>query len=442
MLQATRSLSAAVEAPISADGRASGHSRVTDALRQRITSGDWAPGAAIPGRRHLAKEYGVSPATIERAIVPLLADGTLRADDRRGTFVAESVTSAPALAPVPASVPVHRPARVHDEAPVGGFHLGPVAIVAPLYAPDCRDVGQNDQWVRDVVGAMENELAEHGRHTVFINRVPRHSPEPLPLQDSLRQALEDPSLSGLAMISFDLEPWQIEEAYEVLGRCRFPVVSVVSGPLSLPVPHVVLDNHRAGFQAARFLLDRGHRTLTAILPERAGWSEERLGGIRAAVERARLPQESVHVIRGDDVPWDYNRDPMEVAARAINKAFEGGWKPLGPVLCASDMVALVLMDALTERGYSVGSEVPVLGFDDHEFSRDSGLTSMRPPTRAMGVEAARLLLAGEESRSNGCQVRLCSKLIPRKSTAAAPGAHRAGSLTQPTVQTVPIVMAV
>lgn len=440
MLQATRSLSSAVEAPIANDGRASGHSRVTDALRQRIASGDWAPGAAIPGRRHLAKEYNVSPATIERAIVPLLADGTLRADDRRGTFVAETVVP---VAQAPVVVPVHRPVRVHhQEAPASGFHLGPVAIVAPLYAPDCRDIGQNDQWVRDVVGAMENELAEHGRHTTFINRVPRHAPEPMPLQDSLRQALEDGSLSGLSVIAFDLEPWQIEEAYEVLGHCRFPVVSVVSGPLSLPVPHVVLDNHRAGFQAARFLLERGHRTLTVVLPERAGWSEERLAGIRAAVDRARLPMESVVVIRGEDLAWDYNRDPMEVAARAINKAFEGGWKPLGPVLCASDMVALVLMDALTERGYAVGTEIPVLGFDDHEFSRDSGLTSMRPPTRAMGVEAARLLLAGEDSRSNGCQVRLCSKLIPRKSTAAAPKPSQGLTLNQGPAHTSPGLLAV
>jgi LacI family transcriptional regulator len=132
---------------------------------------------------------------------------------------------------------------------------------------------------------------------------------------------------------------------------------------------------------------------------------------------------------------------MEIAARAIEIAFEGGWKPSGPIVCASDMVAIVLMDMLSERGYKAGSEIPILGFDDHELSRDVGLTTMRPPMRAMGAEAARLLLAGPEGQLNGCQIRLCSQLIPRSSTMANPRPVR-NPLSQTAFRATPEVAAV
>lgn len=417
MLHTTRY--ATSDAPDLPKGRQSEHSRITESLRQRIRNGDWAPGCVIPGRRHLAAEYKVAPATMERAIVPLLADGTLRADDRRGTFVAETTAQVTSTAaPTPEGVLVG--GRIAQRLAPPSYRQGPIAIVASLYAPDCRDIGQNDHWIREIVGALENELAEHGRYTAFVNRVPRHALEPVRLRESLEQAVSDETLSGLALISFDLTRDEIEEAYDIVSRYRFPVVSVVSEALSLPVPHIMLDNHRAGFQAGQYLLERGHRNLTVLLPERASWAEERLAGIHAAASRARLAPDSITVLRGEDQAWTYNGEPMEIAARAIELAFEGGWKPNGPVVCATDMVAIVLMDMLSERGYKVGSEIPVLGFDDHELSRDVGLTTMRPPMRAMGAEAARLLLAGPESHLNGCQIRLCSKLIPRSSTMAHP----------------------
>ena len=62
--------------------------RIEIELRKRVAGGQWPVGAMLPGRRDLARQYAVSLVTLDRAIGPLLADGTLRADDRRGTFVA------------------------------------------------------------------------------------------------------------------------------------------------------------------------------------------------------------------------------------------------------------------------------------------------------------------------------------------------------------------
>lgn len=358
---------------------------------------------------------------MERAIVPLLADGTLRADSRSGTFVAEVVETGMAAevmgpGPVPAFTASLAPRSV--PAPLRGHQSGPTAIVASLYAPNNKNIGQNDHWIREIVRAMEIELAEHGHHAVFINRVPQNAYEAVPLRDSLAQALANENLSGLALVAFDLEAQEIEKAYSDLGRPGFPVVSAVGEELSLPVPHVMFDDRRAGFQAGQYFLDQGHRALTVLLPERAPWAEERLIGVRAAATRAGLKPADIAVLRGDDRAWKYNSCPLEIAAHAVELAFDFGWKPHGPVICATDMVAISLMQLLSEKGYSVGPEIPILGFDDHELSRDAGLTTLRPPMRAMGREVVRLLLGSPESRSEGCQVRLCSQLILRRSTMA------------------------
>ncbi|HEX5324039.1 MAG TPA: GntR family transcriptional regulator, partial [Capsulimonadaceae bacterium] len=64
------------------------YKQIEKSLRHRINEGQWRAGTMLPSRRDLAKEYGVSSVTVERAIASLIAEGMLRADDRRGTFVA------------------------------------------------------------------------------------------------------------------------------------------------------------------------------------------------------------------------------------------------------------------------------------------------------------------------------------------------------------------
>ena len=64
------------------------HRAIEADLRRKITTGEMSVGQMLPGRRDLAKQYGVSTLTVERAVDGLVREGMLRSDDRRGTFVA------------------------------------------------------------------------------------------------------------------------------------------------------------------------------------------------------------------------------------------------------------------------------------------------------------------------------------------------------------------
>jgi DNA-binding GntR family transcriptional regulator len=62
---------------------------VAAALRERVDSGEWLPGEALPGVVALAGEYGVGKSTVARAVKILVGEGRLYTVRGWGTFVAE-----------------------------------------------------------------------------------------------------------------------------------------------------------------------------------------------------------------------------------------------------------------------------------------------------------------------------------------------------------------
>lgn len=56
-------------------------------LLQRIASGEWSPGAAIPAEVELTKTYGLATGTVRKAIDMLVAEGVLTRSQGKGTYV-------------------------------------------------------------------------------------------------------------------------------------------------------------------------------------------------------------------------------------------------------------------------------------------------------------------------------------------------------------------
>ena len=60
---------------------------VRDGLAARIASGEWAPDDRLPTEPDLCRSFGVGRHSVRRAIHALAADGAVRAEQGRGTFV-------------------------------------------------------------------------------------------------------------------------------------------------------------------------------------------------------------------------------------------------------------------------------------------------------------------------------------------------------------------
>src|SRR5438477_9175119 len=61
--------------------------QLRDALAKRIATGEWKPHSAIPNEGDLAREFGVSPGTMRKALDLLESQRLVTRRQGRGTFV-------------------------------------------------------------------------------------------------------------------------------------------------------------------------------------------------------------------------------------------------------------------------------------------------------------------------------------------------------------------
>jgi len=216
----------------------------------------------------------------------------------------------------------------------------------------------------------------------------------------------------------------------VLGR-GLPVVMVDQAPVA-GVAHIGIDDAGGAAEAARHLLDLGHRqigvlclefgppdrTLASsgqprgtVTPEReAGLTYhttgERLRAYRAAAQAAGA---TLHVVEAQDNTLQ--------EAEALALELLGRQPQITAVLCMSDVLAQGALSAARKLGLKVPAHLSVVGYDDVPSSAALGLSSVHQPTAQKGELAGRAvleLLAGETPRAR----ILPTRLIVRNSSAA------------------------
>jgi DNA-binding LacI/PurR family transcriptional regulator len=119
---------------------------------------------------------------------------------------------------------------------------------------------------------------------------------------------------------------------------------------------------------------------------RLGAAQDRRTGWRVACERHGLPTSGLAVRCVGDTVADGER----AAAVLLDRA-----KPPTAIMAASDVFALGVMRAVTQRGARPGTDVAVTGFDDSPLASavSPGLTSVRQPVAKVAATALRLLQA-------------------------------------------------
>lgn len=82
------------EAEHAPDLRLPRYEQVHDALRARVTSGEWPSGSPLPAEADLAKQYKVALGTMRQAISRAVEDGLLERVHGKGTFVRSELQDA------------------------------------------------------------------------------------------------------------------------------------------------------------------------------------------------------------------------------------------------------------------------------------------------------------------------------------------------------------
>jgi DNA-binding LacI/PurR family transcriptional regulator len=160
-----------------------------------------------------------------------------------------------------------------------------------------------------------------------------------------------------------------------------PMVALVGTPAGAEGdgrPWVWIDDRQAAFNATRYLLGLGHRTVYyAAIPS----SPQRLQGWREALETKGAPVP-------DPVICGWTPHSGYLAGLQL-----GAREEVTAILCGNDDLAIGVTRALREAGRAVPAEVSVIGFDDIPVAQflTPALTTVRQDFAQLGRVAFAML---------------------------------------------------
>jgi LacI family transcriptional regulator len=220
-------------------------------------------------------------------------------------------------------------------------------------------------------------------------------------------------VDGLLVMSPDLDARALSENLPA----NLPVVLLNCEVDGRAYDSLNIDNYGGAVAVTRYLLDRGHRRIGAItgLPRNHD-ARERLRGVRAALATAGLPLEPGLMIQGD-----FSEASGYRAARAL---VEGGRLPTA-IVAGNDSMAIGALSALAESGVRVPEDVALVGFDDIPTAQYVAppLTTVRVAISELGGRAAARLLESlsQPAAWEPVQQLLPTELVIRRSCGAEAG---------------------
>jgi LacI family transcriptional regulator len=239
----------------------------------------------------------------------------------------------------------------------------------------------------DVARGVEDEASMAGLSVILCN-----SDEKLPKETRYLELLEEHRVQGILITPVA----GADERLARLQRRGTPVVLVDSRSPTGSQCSVAVDDVLGGDMAVSHLLQAGHERVAYVGgPLSLRQVSDRMDGAVRAVRRAGGSADDLIMIETAAL----NVAAGQRAAAAI-AARPAGHRPTA-AFCANDLVALGLLQEMTQSGLAVPDDLAIVGYDDIQFAAAAAvpLSSVRQPRQQLGRTAAQLLI--EEALSGG-----------------------------------------
>ena len=199
--------------------------QISQHLRQQIVRGELPPGAQLPKRVELERQFAVSPLTLQRALSSLIEDGFVYAKTGQGTFVASNPP-----------------------------HLSRYGLIFPFH-PNGRDPWSN------YYTALNNEAlglqkADPAKLAIYYGlELPENRFE----RDKLIADVESHRLAGLVFVSTPVN----FRGTPLLDEPRIARVAVMRNA-GFGIPQIRLDGEAFSTKALDYLASRGRKRVAII----------------------------------------------------------------------------------------------------------------------------------------------------------------------------------
>jgi LacI family transcriptional regulator len=149
---------------------------------------------------------------------------------------------------------------------------------------------------------------------------------------------------------------------------------------------IVIDKMKGAYDAAKNLLDNGHKKIAIVLGHRTyNDGKERYWGFYNAIRDYGLDIDPAYIQYGD---W------IEEHGYKATFKLMGLQTPPTAIFAANNLICIGVIKALRDLNLTIGDSVSLVGFGDNELADYTipKVTVVNRPTYEMGVQAAKILI--------------------------------------------------
>lgn len=198
--------------------------------------------------------------------------------------------------------------------------------------------------------------------------------------------------------------------YNKLHTQGMPMVCFNRVNKALEVPKVVFNDYKWAHFAVEHLIMQGCKNIIHLAGNKnLDLAKERERGFRKAMSKFKLKLHENSVLEAGL--------SVELGIEKMQAALISGQQPDG-VFAVNDHVALGAMKAIKEAGLRIPEDIKVIGFSEAQWSDmiEPPLSSVRQPTRTIGVECAEMLIKQIKKQQVNSTLVLEGELVKRGST--------------------------
>ncbi|MBM7095778.1 substrate-binding domain-containing protein [Bacillus sp. H-16] len=243
----------------------------------------------------------------------------------------------------------------------------------------------SNAYVAEVIRGMEDTALHYGYNLILCNT-------DLDQKKMVKylQVLKEKQVDGIVFTS---EP-VTAELNELFEQLQLPVVLASTQSLEYNLPSVKVDDEKAAYDAASYLIGKGHRKIGMI----SGPTFDIISGATRYYGFQRAMKEKLQINAEDMVEFGSYR--FEDGYNGMKKLLKR--KPdVTAVFAASDEMAVGAITYLHEQGVDVPGDISIMGYDNTKFASMyiPKLTTVAQPMYEIGKTAVEKMmekLEGEE----------------------------------------------
>lgn len=322
------------------------YERIVSWVQTEIENGALSRSDKLPSENELMERFRVSRQTVRRAMEELTEKGIVEGRRGSGTYVTVNTRRYAAGKEIRIAVMLTYVDTYIFPSIIKG-------IESVLSSEGCTlQIAMTDNAVE-----KERMLLKEFIHTQSVDGI---------IAETVKSALPNPNM----------------ELYREIENMGIPVLFVNSYYKELDIPHISMDDRKAGYLAAKHLAECGHTRIGGIFKADDGQGHLRYAGYTDALMEQEIK------IRGDQVIWidsEELRTMGEESAKFLKRL-----KGCTACVCYNDETAYKIVEIFRKAGHRVPEDLSVVGIDNSGLAKfcPVPLTSVENPVEKLGRTAA------------------------------------------------------